>query len=199
MVLCVAQTRRLKWSCPDHIKFGILFSGVPMIAFEARVATVSGLQVERVATAFAAPLATTISPTSAVPYSAPAPVPVMEHVAPAPFVTNETAPVIEDIAPGPVVMEMTMMQRFCEERDAMGRRLMQNIFSAGLPMSARGFQVLFHELAAEHGFTESCKEEDPTCLSKFANLERSHQSPSWTQLPPSRRPSNSCTRCHKRR
>ena len=28
----------------------------------------------------------------------------------------------------------------------------QNIYSAGLPISARGFQLLFNELAAEHGF-----------------------------------------------
>ena len=58
-----------------------------------------------------------------------APVPVIEHVAPAPVVTNETAPVIEDIAPAlvvsnetaPVVMNMTTMQRSREERDATGQ------------------------------------------------------------------------------
>ena len=28
----------------------------------------------------------------------------------------------------------------------------RNIYSAGMPMSASGFQMLFNELAAEHGF-----------------------------------------------
>ena len=56
--------------------------------------------------------------------------------------------------------------------------------------------VAFENNVGKTKDTKSLK--NPMHLLKFANLARSQPSPPWTQLAPSKRPSNSCTRCPKR-
>ena len=97
-----------------------------MTTLEVPVATVPALPVEPVATAFVAPLATTILPMATVQYIAPplvvssaALVPVIEDIAPAPVVMDMT--MMEHVAPPPVVKDMMMTESIREESDETGQ------------------------------------------------------------------------------